>query len=61
MTLLSTLETILNPEWLAELGIYNLHTLELFIDVLNLDCVKILCDNFTVWHWYKHDSDILGD
>lgn len=56
MTLLSTLETILNPEWLAKLGIYDLLTLELLFDVLNLVCVRYF-DHFTVWHWYKHDSD----
>ena len=46
MTLLSTLETILNPEQLARLGIYVI-----LFDVLNLVCVRYF-DHFTVWHWY---------
>ena len=28
-----------------------------FFDVLNLVCVRYF-DSFTVWHWYKHDSDM---
>jgi hypothetical protein len=52
VTLLSTLETILNPEWLAKLGIYDLRTLELLFDVLNLVSARYF-DHFTVLHWYK--------
>ena len=61
MTLLSTLETILNPEWLAELGIYNLHTLELFFDVLNLVCVRYFDKEISHPHILeqveKHDGE----